>query len=237
MFDAIANPKGAGRTGGSIAASVVLHGIVAGAVLALIHARGHRPPAIDMIPLPPLRVGPPPSAPSGSAVKRSHPERARSRPPSSRPVEPQEIPRTEAPAASALDAQGEAVPGMEHFAGGGPDDVIGGIQGGDGVGLIQPAEPGPVEFSGEMAPPRKIAGPDPRYTPEALEREVEGTMIVKCTVTMQGAVRDCRVIKSVPYMDRTVIDAVERRRYTPALLHGQPVEVDYIFRVQLKLPR
>jgi protein TonB len=56
-------------------------------------------------------------------------------------------------------------------------------------------------------------------------------------VTVQGAVRDCRVLKSVPYMDRAVIEALERRRYTPARLHGQPVEVDYIFRVQLKLPR
>jgi periplasmic protein TonB len=88
-----------------------------------------------------------------------------------------------------------------------------------------------------MTPPRKIAGPDPQYTPEALEREIQGTLVVKCTVTAQGVVRDCRVIKSVPYMDRAVIDALECRRYTPALLHGQPVEVDYSFRVQVKLPR
>jgi periplasmic protein TonB len=233
MFDAIANPNATGRTGGSIAASLLLHGILASAVLALIHARGPRPPAIEMVPLPPLRVGPPPSAPSGSAVKKSP---AKSRHPPTKPVEPREIPRTEAPPPDAVEGHGQAISGAESLAGDGEVDVIGGTPGGDGA-PSWPAEPGPVEFSGEMTPPRKIAGPDPQYTPEALEREIQGTLVVKCTVTAQGVVRDCRVIKSVPYMDRAVIDALECRRYTPALLHGQPVEVDYSFRVQVKLPR
>jgi hypothetical protein len=38
-------------------------------------------------------------------------------------------------------------------------------------------------------------------------------------------------------MDRAVIDALERRRYSPALLHGQPIEVDYTFRITLRLPQ
>jgi TonB family protein len=235
MFDAIANPKGAGRTGGSIAASVVLHGMLASAALLIAHSRQPTPPAIE-VPLPPFRPGPPPSAPSGNAVKKSHVERAKSRHPSTRPVEPREIPRTEAPPPDAVEGHGEAIPGAENRAGDGAGDVIGGTPGGDGA-PAWPAEPGPVGFSGEMTPPRKIAGPDPQYTPEALEREIQGTLVVKCTVTAQGVVRDCRVIKSAPYMDRAVIDALEHRRYTPALLHGQPVEVDYTFRVQLRLPR
>ena len=96
---------------------------------------------------------------------------------------------------------------------------------------------GPVEFNDTMTPPQKVAGPDPVYTSQALEREVEGMMIVKCVVSTQGVVRNCRVMKSLPFMDRAVIEALEKRRYTPALLRGQPIEVDYTFKIKLTLPR
>src|SRR5690349_4674321 len=115
MFDAIANPKGTGRTGGSIAASVVLHGMLAGAALLIVHSRQHAPPAVE-VPLPSFRPGPPPSATSGNAVKKAHPERARSRPSSSRPVEPREIPRTEAPPPLAGEAHREGAPGAVDLA-------------------------------------------------------------------------------------------------------------------------
>ena len=61
--------------------------------------------------------------------------------------------------------------------------------------------------------------------------------MVKCVVTTQGTVRNCRVLKSLPFMDRAVTDALEKRRYTPALLRGQVIEIDYTFSVQLKLPQ
>jgi protein TonB len=88
-----------------------------------------------------------------------------------------------------------------------------------------------------MTPPQVLAGPNPEYTPQALEREVEGTMVVKCVVSTQGVVRNCRVLKSLPFMDRAVITALEQRRYSPALLHGQPIEVDYTFKIKLSLPQ
>jgi protein TonB len=62
-------------------------------------------------------------------------------------------------------------------------------------------------------------------------------MIVKCIVSVQGQVRSCRIVKSLPFMDRSVITALERRRYSPALLHGQPIEVDYTFVIKLNLPQ
>jgi hypothetical protein len=37
-------------------------------------------------------------------------------------------------------------------------------------------------------------------------------------------------------MDRAVLDALERRRYSPATLAGRSVEVDYTFRIELRLP-
>jgi hypothetical protein len=38
-------------------------------------------------------------------------------------------------------------------------------------------------------------------------------------------------------MDAAVISTLESRRYSPALLNGQPVEVIYTFKINLRLPR
>jgi len=68
--------------------------------------------------------------------------------------------------------------------------VVGGVVGGQIGGQIGAS--GPVEFNDTMTPPAKVSGPDPQYTTQALEREVEGLMIVKCVVSTQGVVRNCR---------------------------------------------
>jgi len=56
-------------------------------------------------------------------------------------------------------------------------------------------------------------------------------------VTSHGLVQRCRIVSSLPFMDRAVIDALERRRYEPYRINGVPVEVDYTFRIQLKMPQ
>jgi protein TonB len=61
-------------------------------------------------------------------------------------------------------------------------------------------------------------------------------MLVRCVVGLDGKVRDCQVLKALPFMERAVLDALERRTYSPALFEGKPIEVQYTFRIQLKLP-
>jgi serine/threonine protein kinase len=100
-----------------------------------------------------------------------------------------------------------------------------------------PAPTGPVDFTDAMMPPIKLSGPDPEYTQRAIDHDAEGLMTVRCVVTLQGLVHSCRALKSVPFMERPVIEALERRRYKPASLHGKPTEVYYTFRITLKLPR
>jgi TonB family protein len=88
-----------------------------------------------------------------------------------------------------------------------------------------------------MTQPQRLSGPDPAYTMEALEHEVEGVLEVQCVVSTSGEVRDCQVRKSVPFMDGAVVQALERRRYSPARLsNGEAIEVQYLFRVRLQLP-
>ncbi len=90
--------------------------------------------------------------------------------------------------------------------------------------------------SGRMVPPRFVSGPSVQYTQKAIEHEVEGVMEVRCIVSAEdGRVRDCRVLRSLPFMDRAVIDALEQRRYAPATLGGQAVDVYYRFRLPFHL--
>ena len=93
-----------------------------------------------------------------------------------------------------------------------------------------------VEFEEHMTAPEMIAGPAPEYTPEAIERGVEGSMQVRCVVTAEGQVRTCKVVKGLPFMNAAVIGALERRKYKPAAAHGKPVDVYYTFNIRLKLP-
>jgi TonB family protein len=99
-----------------------------------------------------------------------------------------------------------------------------------------PAADAVVEFNDKMAAPAMVSGPAPEYTVDALERRVEGAMEVRCVVTAEGQVRACKVLKGLPFMNGAVIEALERRKYKPALAQGKPVAVYYTFNLHLKLP-
>ncbi|HYV66462.1 MAG TPA: TonB family protein [Myxococcales bacterium] len=94
----------------------------------------------------------------------------------------------------------------------------------------------PIEFSDKLTAPVLVSGPAPEYTPMALERRVEGTMAIRCVITVDGTVHGCRVIKSLPFMDRAAIAALEQRKYKPALRAGKPVDVYYTFTIKFALP-
>ncbi len=145
-------------------------------------------------------------------------------------VAPTEIPTEKPPESEPVDM------GKSGGEGGGVEGgEVGGVPGGI-VGGVVDATDVRMEFDERMTPPEKLGGPDPQYTDKALEREVQGTMVVRCVVTTEGKVFGCRVLKSLPFMDRAVIDALEKRRYKPATLGGRPVEVNYNFKITLRLP-
>ena len=100
----------------------------------------------------------------------------------------------------------------------------------------EPALDAAVEFNESMTAPAMISGPSPEYTPEALERGVEGNMQIRCVVTVAGKVRACKVVKGLAFMNAAVIDALEKRTYKPALAQGKPVDVYFTFNLRLKLP-
>jgi len=101
-----------------------------------------------------------------------------------------------------------------------------------------PAPAGVVQFNSEtMSRPVVLEKGKPlTYTQEALHARVEGTMIVKCIIAVSGRVENCRFIKTLPYMERAVLEALTSRTYKPLTQEGKAVPVDYVFEVKLKLP-
>ena len=95
----------------------------------------------------------------------------------------------------------------------------------------------PMAYGEGMSKPEQLEGNEITYTREALAARVQGTMLVKCTITREGRVQACRVLKSVPLMEETVLEALQSRRYKPILYKGQPVAVDYVFNIKLQMPR
>ena len=185
-------------------------------------------PSAPVQPAPP----PPPPAPRRKATPQQKPKTEAK--PRAAMVQPKEMPQE-------LDPPDPGPPEPEDE--GADDGVEGGVVGGV-VGGVTGGAPGPVEkpkmpveFNATMTPPGLLPGPPLEYTQQALEREVEGTMLVKCLVRVDGTVQNCRVVKSVPFMDRAVVSVLERRRYKPATQGGQPLDVEYTFTIKLKLPQ
>jgi TonB family protein len=93
-----------------------------------------------------------------------------------------------------------------------------------------------LPFGAGMTRPEKLSGPVPQYTKEALEQRIQGLMIVKCIITVEGAVRNCRIIRPLPFMEEAVLDALYQARFKPVTLQGKPIQVDYTFNIKLSLP-
>ena len=77
---------------------------------------------------------------------------------------------------------------------------------------------------GEYLPIVKV---QPVYPRRALQRGIEGYVIVEFTVDRTGAVKDPMVIEAEPQglFDRAAMDAALKFKYKPRVVNGEPTEV------------
>ena len=78
----------------------------------------------------------------------------------------------------------------------------------------------PVRVGGNIATPRKITDAAPVPPDTARQADVTGIVILEITVGTDGAVRDAKVLRSIPLLDAAAIDTVRQWRYEPTLLQG-----------------
>jgi TonB family protein len=94
-----------------------------------------------------------------------------------------------------------------------------------GRGGPPPAVGGPVRVGGSIKQPLKIADAPP-VTPEvARQAGIRGVVIVEITIGTDGAIKDAKILRSIPLLDQAALDAVRQWRYEPTLLNGVPVPV------------
>jgi protein TonB len=77
---------------------------------------------------------------------------------------------------------------------------------------------------GDYLPIVKVA---PVYPQRAIERGIEGYVIVEFTVTKTGAVRDPKVVEYFPstIFNKAALAAALKFKYKPRVVNGEPIEV------------
>ncbi|HEX7027351.1 MAG TPA: energy transducer TonB [Gammaproteobacteria bacterium] len=79
---------------------------------------------------------------------------------------------------------------------------------------------------------RQIVGAPADYPRRALRRNIEGSVLVSFTVTKSGDVTDIQVVEADPagYFEESVIEAVEKYKFQPRIVNGNPVETQGVSR-------
>jgi periplasmic protein TonB len=228
-------PKGLGsRSWYTAPLSMVVHGVVVGTLVVMPLF------APDMIPepssilsanvsTPPIPDPPPePARPSATAPAS---ERATTI-----------ATRSTQPPTTAGDRIGDEVPGPLLPPGigePGPPAAFAGDVGGLSSAVRIPDPPRvsdkPIRPGGLVKYPEKVRDVRPIYPKLALDNKVEGRVIIEAVIGVDGHVKDARILRSIPLLDRAALDAVQQWRFTPTLLNGVPVPVIITVTVDFKL--
>jgi protein TonB len=244
MLEAVLNQTSQRRSlGPGAIASIAIHaGVLGGAIY--LSAQGTRalvenPKVVTFFNATPAPPPPPPPA-GGGATKHSTPKKVVHKPDTllktDKPVEKAEpAPEPEAPSESAGVAGG--------VKGGVEGGTLGGTQGGTLGGTLggQPGAPPPptnavLPFGAGMTRPSLLSKRDPVYPREAAVAKIGGLMLVKCVITAEGSLKNCRVVKGLPFMDQPVLAALSSWKYTPIQYQGRAVSVEYVIPVRLVPP-
>jgi TonB family protein len=80
-----------------------------------------------------------------------------------------------------------------------------------------------------VSAPRLLAQTLPRYTTEALERRIQGTVSLDVVVARDGTPMNIRVARSLDAgLDQEAIVALRQWRFSPGTLGGRPVDVEVV---------
>lgn len=77
------------------------------------------------------------------------------------------------------------------------------------------------------------------YTPDAIEKKVEGTVFVSFIVDQNGYVNDIKVTHGIhPSLDKAAVDAVKQMPvWIPGRINGKPAKQEFNLPVKFTLPR
>jgi protein TonB len=85
--------------------------------------------------------------------------------------------------------------------------------------------PSAVRVGGGVQSAKLIFGPRPGYPPLARAARTQGAVRMQATIARDGSIRNLQLVSGPPLLVAAAIGAVQRWRYQPTLLNGEPVEV------------
>ena len=92
-------------------------------------------------------------------------------------------------------------------------------------GQAQSATPRPIRVPGGEQAAKLISKVEPKYPPLAKMARIQGSVQLEVVISRGGAIKDLKVISGHPLLVKAALDAVQRWRYQPTLVHGEPGEV------------
>ena len=228
-----ARPRQGKTRGGTLFVSIVAHVLILAAVVVVPLLAADVLPAITgggleyvpVVPPPQVTVARPPTRTQAAATPTNITTVA--------PVEPPDAITDETPSANALVCDVCPVGQTSH-------DGVPLAIGQPVVAAPEPPQPPPppkIIRATALNMPKKIHDVAPEYPALALRANIEGVVIIEAVIATDGTVRDARVLRSQPLLDRAAVDAVRQWRYEPTRLNGQPVPVIVTVTVQFRLQR
>ena len=88
-----------------------------------------------------------------------------------------------------------------------------------------PAQIGPVRVGSQILTPRKVVDIPPVYPETARTAGIAGVVMLEVTIGADGSVTNARVLRSIPQLDASAVEAVRQWRYEPTLINGTAVPV------------
>jgi len=90
-------------------------------------------------------------------------------------------------------------------------------------------------FAQEMTQPKPLENIIPVYPKEAMEKDIEGTVVLKCFIDKFGNVTDIEILKGVPSLNDSAIEAVQSVKFSPAKKENQIFSSSVIIPIKYKL--
>ncbi len=105
------------------------------------------------------------------------------------------------------------------------------------IGSGKPPAQGPIfKVGGPISPPRVKSAPDPQYSKEARHAHVQGVVVLRMVVGVDGRAQQVKVSRSLGYgLDEEAVKAVQKWRFEPAKRKGKPVPVQINVEVNFRL--
>ena len=125
----------------------------------------------------------------------------------------------------ASETRPQPVPSPGQIGGGISGGIMGGIMGGVTNGTF-PLTEGRIRVTASLQARSLVNKVVPETPAIGDAKNVTGTVVLHAVIAKDGSVQELEYVSGPPILVKAAMDAAKQWRYKPALLNGEPVEVD-----------